>query len=462
MRGGCGTEIGLSPPHERYLSDSPWGCRIDMTETLLSLFFFARPIMFIETDLTLHELNLFELLTVAFTSVLAVVAGINAFRKGTVAFSALDGAILVFVFWCSSVAMIYPDSTDLKSYFKLVLPPLTFFVLKRAIASRQECISLLKWLILGFIVPVGVSALMIYEGKGVAQRIFWTGLERYSGVYNGIHTMGHNMGFLIILVYIYFVMRNRDTATRMGLLHKGSLLFLCSIALYCLVHGHVRTVYVGLLIFFGTVTYLYSKRLFFVAAVVGVVLAIAVAPFLSSLFFDVTEVFSGRRDVEEAGSGRPLIWNHNLAIFANLPFDRQIAGVGIGNFMADPFKDINASSKITMNHVWNSHNDFLEVLMEIGAIGLFLIIILYLAIGRAILRMRGRDRHTFFALFLAVVVMNALSNSYIARFGLGQMFFMLLVYVERPEFRTATAQQRHLLDAAAAHEAMAWGSVVRR
>lgn len=418
--------------------------------------------MFIETDLTLQGLNLFELLTICFTSLLAIVAGINALQRGTVAFSGLDGAILLFVFWCSSVAVIYPESTDLKSYFKFVLPPLTFFILKRAIASREQYISLLKWLILGFIIPVLASALMIFEGKGIAQKIFWTGLERYSGVYNGIHTMGHNMGFLIILVCMYFIITKTDiTRGGVGGLQKAFLVLLCAAALYCLGHGHVRTVYVGLVIFFSTVIYLYSKKVFFLTATVGLVLAIAIAPFLSSLFFDVTDVFSGRRDVEEAGSGRPLIWHHNLAIFVNLPFDRQIAGVGIGNFMADPFKDINASAKITMNHVWNSHNDFLEVLMETGAVGLLLTIVLYLSIGKAILRMEGRDRHAFLALYLAVLVMNALSNSYIARFGLGQMFFMLLVYVERPELR-AWVRDHDLVTTADAHDGMVWGGAGHR
>jgi O-antigen ligase len=132
-----------------------------------------------------------------------------------------------------------------------------------------------------------------------------------------------------------------------------------------------------------------------------------------------------------------MIWSHNLAIFAKLPIDRQLAGVGIGNFMGNSFAaDIQASSKLTMNHVWNSHNDFLEMLMEIGIIGLLLTLVLYVAIGRAILRLPGKGRHGFLALFLAVVVMNILSNSYIARFGLAQMFFMLLVYIEQPGSQT--------------------------
>ncbi|NOS79467.1 MAG: O-antigen ligase family protein [Nitrospira sp.] len=414
-----------------------------MTSALLYLFFFARPIMFIDSSFTLGELNMFELLTIAFTLLLAGVAAVNAFGSVTIPFSKLDGAILSFVLWCSSVAMVYPETFDLKSYIKLILPPLTFFILKRAVASRKQYVSLLKWMIVGFVIPVLGSALMIYEGKGIGQRIFWTGLERYSGVYKDLHTMGHNMGFLVMLVCIYFAIMKDDARHRIVGLSRLSLLLLCALAFYCLGHGHVRTVYVGLLLFFSTFVLLYSKKGFVICGTIGIAVAVAALPFLNSVFFDVTEVFSGHRGVEEAGSGRPMIWNHNLGIYSELPIDRQLAGVGIGNFMANPFSDIHASSKLTMNHVWNSHNDFLEMLIEIGAIGLLLTAILYVRIGSAIFRMRGIERSAFLAFFTAVVAMNFLSNSYIARFGLAQMFFMVLVYVERPGLHNEMAIHSH-------------------
>lgn len=397
--------------------------------------------MFIDSSFTLGELNMFELLTIVFTLLLAGVAAVNAFGGVGIPLSKLDGAILIFVLWCTSVGMVYPENFDLKSYIKLVIPPLTYFILKRAVASRKQYVSLLKWLIVGFVIPVLGSALMIYEGKGIGQRIFWTGLERYSGVYKDLHTMGHNMGFLLMLVCIYLAIRKDDSMYKIAGFRRLPLLLLCVLAFYCLGHGHVRTVYIGLLVFFSTLLFLYSKKAFVICGAIGIAVAIAALPFLSSVFFDVTEVFSGHRGVEEAGSGRPMIWNHNLGIYAELPIDRQLAGVGIGHYMADPFSDIRASSKLTMNHVWNSHNDFLEMLMEIGAIGLLLTSILYISIGSAILRMQGTERSAFFAFFLSVVVMNFLSNSYINRFGLAQMLFMVLVYVERPGFSTDSPRE---------------------
>lgn len=412
-----------------------------MTNPLLALFFFARPIMFIDSNFMLGGLNLFELLTISFTLVLAAVAANNAVGKVAIPFSKLDGAILLFILWCSSVAVIYPENSDFKSYVKLVLPPLTFCILKRAITSRRQYCTLLKWLIIGFAIPVALSAFEIYEGRSIGQRIFWTGLERYSGVYKDLHTMGHNMGFLVMLACIYHLLPKHDAANKIVTSRILPLLLLCAVAIYCLGHGHVRTVYAGLLVFFLTLLFLYSKKAFFVSAVIGIGFILAALPLLNSVFFDVTEAVSGKRGIEEAGSGRPMIWSHNLAIFTELPIDRQLAGVGIGNFMANPFTDIHASSKLTLNHVWNSHNDFLEMLMEIGAIGLLLTAILYAFIGSAILRMPGKERYGFFALFLAVVVMNVLSNSYINRFGLAQMFFMVLVYIEQPASSAERSKQ---------------------
>lgn len=397
--------------------------------------------MFVEVQYALGGLNLFEILTIALTFLLLILATINAFRGRGVHLSPIDIAIVMLVAWCSTVALIYPENTDFKAYVKLVLPPITFMVLKRAISTQQQYLSLLRLMICGFAIPIALSAYAIYEGKGLAARIFWTGLERYSGVYNGIHTMGHNMGFLIMCVCIYLMLRERrmkDLATRIPM--ASFLLILCGAALYCLFHGQVRTVYVGLFVFFAIVLIQYSKRWFMLFLGAVVVSLVMFASIYSTVFFDVVDVFSGHRDVKEAGSGRPLIWQHNLKVFVNLPVDQKIAGVGIGNYLTDPFRDINAADKITSEHVWNSHNDYLEMLMEIGVVGLLLTTWLYVVIAKRALQMERRGRIVFLGLLCAVAVMNVLSNSYIARFGLAQMFFMVLTYMEIPLQRPKPAK----------------------
>ncbi|MCG3203045.1 MAG: hypothetical protein NFCOHLIN_02962 [Gammaproteobacteria bacterium] len=404
-----------------------------MTGLVLGILFFARPIMFVDAQYAFGGLNLFEILTIALTFLLVILAAVNALRGNGIRLSPIDIAIIMLVAWCSTVALVYPENTDFKAYVKLVLPPITFMVLKRAIATQRQYVRLLRLMIIGFAIPVALSAYAIHEGTGLAARIFWTGLERYSGVYNGIHTMGHNMGFLIMSVCVYLMLCDENVKASITRLTMMCFLpVLCGAALYCLFHGQVRTVYVGLFVFLSIVLVQYSTRwfIFFAGAVI---LSVAMfASIYSTVFFDVVDVFSGHRDIKEAGSGRPLIWQHNLRIFANLPIDQKIAGVGIGNYLTDPFRDIDAADKITSEHVWNSHNDYLEMLMEIGVIGLLLTMWLYAVIAKRVLQIERRARIVFLGLLVAVGVMNVLSNSYIARFGLAQMFFMVLTYIDIP------------------------------
>jgi O-Antigen ligase len=406
-----------------------------MDTFLLTLFFFARPIMFVHTELNAAGLNFFELITMLFSGVLALLALGNVLFGKSVRVSATEWWIIIFIAWCTAIALIYPDSTDFKAYVKFVLPLATFIILKRAITAREQFLNLLWWCILGYAIPVFLSALLIYQGIGISQKIYWTGLERYQGAYFDIHTMGHNMGFLLMLIMIFLVIRRSQPKAPEAPSSWPRSMFLGALgvaALYCLYNAQVRTVYVGLLAFFLLAFLAYNRVLLLLFASVSIALGTVLAPLLSTIFFDVIEPLQGKQKIEMVGSGRPNIWHHNLAIYAELPLDRQLAGVGIGNWVTGRGEQF-SRDKITAENVWNSHNDFLEVLMETGAVGLVMILTINITMALAIARMPHQDKSVFGALFVAVAIMNFLSNSYINRFGLAQLYFMLMTYVELPE-----------------------------
>jgi O-antigen ligase len=64
------------------------------------------------------------------------------------------------------------------------------------------------------------------------------------------------------------------------------------------------------------------------------------------------------------------------------------------------------------------HNDWLFVLLSLGLIGLAIFVGLFGSILRAILSIPGKEKFALLGLFVAVVLMNVLSNSYITRFTL--------------------------------------------
>jgi O-antigen ligase len=404
-----------------------------MGSFLVMIFFFARPMMFMDSGLHFGGLNFFELLTIIFTGVLGLVAFTNVFIGRKIGVSATEWLIIAFLIWCSSIAIIYPEDSDLKSYAKLVLPPLSLIILRRAMWNREQYLRSLKWLILGFALPVFLSAILISQGKGLFDTIYWTGLERYSGAYANNHNMGHSMGFLLILitVYITLVIIHKDSITvKLTWAKYGFFLLLAGTASYCLYYSQVRTVFIGLLVFFLIALFSYSKKWFALFLLLVSISVITLAPLYSKIFFDVVEAYEGQREIEQAASGRPYIWDHNLSIYSELSIDRKLAGVGIGNTISN--RNRNFSGRKAIGNVWESHNDFLTLLMETGAVGLVLMSLMYSFILAAILKLRGRGKYVFLAFFGSVMIMNFVSNSYITRFGMAQMLFMIMTYVWLP------------------------------
>jgi O-antigen ligase len=403
-----------------------------MDSFLLNLFFLARPIMFVESNVSVAGLNLFETLTILFSVVLGAIAFGNSFGTRRQPLSLTEWAILMFVLWCTAIGLVYAQESSLKSYVKWVLPPLSYIVLKRAIRDEAQYVRCLLILIIGFIVPVAASAWLTLHGKGLGFEVYWTGLKRYEGVYNNVHTFGHNMGLVIMLLALFVTLmksRGAIVSRRFRTLTYLWFLPLGVVALYCLYASQVRTVYIGLLVFAVVLLYQLNKKALVAFIATLAVVVISSAAIVQTVFFDVVDATKGGRAVEQAGSGRPIIWKHNLAIYSELGLDRKMAGVGIGNTVIEGGNRI-GGDEISLNNVWNSHNDFLEVLMETGAVGFLLVVAIFALLLRSILRMPGQDKYGFLAFFLAVVVMNVLSNSYISRFGLAQIFFMVIVYVE--------------------------------
>ena len=400
-----------------------------MDQFLLTLFFFARPIMFIDTGIVAGGLNFFEMVTIIFSLVLALLALWHTITGRPKAISLTEWLIVAFTFWCTATLLIYPEHSNFKTYVKFVLPLVTFMILKRILTNRTQYLNLLKWMIIGFSIPIVLSSIWTLLGRGIGQEIYWTGLVRYQGVYADIHNMGHCMGFLIMLCAMYTTLHRTILNQGTSLRTYFFLFILGALALFCLYMSQTRTVYFGLLLFFFIALFLYNRAqliIFSGTILLGVILF---APLLSKIFYDIVDASKGKK-MEMAGSGRPHIWKHNLEIYASLPLDRQIAGVGIGNTLLGNGEQFTQRTKISIDNVWNSHNDILEVLMETGAIGLLLWLALMVTILVKILTWEGQERWIFFSFFVSVLLMNFLSNSYVSRFGLAQMYFMVLSYFE--------------------------------
>ena len=350
--------------------------------------------------------------------------------------SALDIVMQVFVVWAVAVYLIYFDKSQVRDLLKFVLPYFTYLLIRNSIRNREQFVRLLLWMLIGFSVPVVVTTVLVATNKGLEVENYWTGIMRFKGAYQNSHDMGHNMTFLIMTVVLFWVMRKEQASAiaddvklflrqrRWNVQINLFLTVLVVLALYCLYKSVVRTAYLGLALFGFWCLYFYNKKWLIISFATVTAAIVLMWSVWSLIFYDVLEVYQGKKSADHFGSGRPQIWDHNWKIFSGMTFDRQLAGVGIGNRVGMGEKHM------LKDNIWNSHNDILEVMIQTGYIGFLLYIIMQMLIFRAILKMQGREKYVFISLFFAVTFMNFSSNSYVSRFGLGQELYMILAYIQ--------------------------------
>lgn len=413
---------------------------------LLNIAALLRPIFFIELDAG----NLFDLAAVLIFALTTAAFLANSAVRKDVQISSIDIVIVLFSIWCLTAFVVYIDKANGREVAKLVIPLWTYVVAKNILRSHSDYTRMLRFMIWGFVLPVVLSVALIATGKGVELTDYWTSIERWKGAYAGSHSLGHNMVFSLIAVTAYFMMTREDVKEKIRPLSgRIGLVALVLGALYCLYHSQVRTAVLGLLVFFGIFLFAFNRKLLIVLTLVGTAAAMAALPILAPRFFhDIVMVQKGEWQAEELGSGRPRIWQNNLNLFAAMPLDRQLAGVGIGNKLGtggdEGFMD--------------SHSDMLDVLVQTGIVGLVLFLAIQLLLLTRILGLPPPVRYLFMAVFAAVTVMNIVSNSYVTRFGLAQMYYFLMAYVEIQWQRHAAVAiaDRPSTVRAASHASLKW------
>lgn len=403
---------------------------------LLELLALLRPLFFIEVKAKIFGFNLFEAAAIGFSGFLFVAIMIRAAVSKDVSFSALDLFVLAFVGWSVCIYAIYADKADIKEVAKLIIPLLTYTVGRNLIPDKVTYQRVLLLMIIGFLPPMLLSAALISLGQSVTMVSYWTGEPRYSGVYSGAHNMSHNAALLIMLTVIYVVLgRTNGVVQKLGAGKMVLFTILLSTALYSLYAGRVRTTILGLAVFFGVYLFFRNKKLLFISAggliVIGIILSDILMP---RFFYDVELVSEGRWEASKLGSNRPNIWQNKINDYLALPLDQKIAGIGIGNKLGINESPYHGDS----DNYKNSHNDFLEVFIQTGPIGFVLFLTIWVLLLQSIRRLPADERHVMLAFFIAVSVMNFVSNSYVSRFGLAQMFYLAMTYVGLTRLKAGT------------------------
>jgi O-antigen ligase len=399
-----------------------------MTLFLLNLFAFLRPILLLEFQRTIFGFGVFDLAAIAFIGALSFAILVSMVVHKRFAWSTIDLLMFLYVFWCVAVSFIYPDHTDFKDLIKWVTPFLTWYAAKNLLHNRHDYLKLILLLTSGIGISIIVSAIYIFfDLEGAVDTEIWaTKLKIYEGAFGDSAYLGQVSLWLLYLVVIYAFLGKThptDSFCHLGVV-KLSLFFAGTLAsFYCLYYSVVRTAYVGFIIFFGVFLYYKNKKLLVFGGFSFLSIVFITMTYLGSfdkIFQDFVEYIKGERSIETVGSGRPLIWIHNLTEFSTISFDRQIAGAGIGNIALH-----HTITNSERDDFWRSHNDFLDVLIETGIVGLSIFLLIQVAFLRKVLFLQGQDRYIFLALLLSAWAMTFATTSYVTYFGLAQIYYLV-------------------------------------
>src|SRR5581483_1471532 len=122
---------------------------------------------------------IFEIAGIGFFALLVGALLISSAVRKSLSFSAIDAAIITFSIWCAATYLIYFDLALIKEVAKLLIPLLGFVVVKNVIRERSEYAGLLRWALVGFAVPILLSAALIANGQGVDYVSYWTDVARW-------------------------------------------------------------------------------------------------------------------------------------------------------------------------------------------------------------------------------------------------------------------------------------------
>jgi O-antigen ligase len=177
----------------------------------------------------------------------------------------------------------------------------------------------------------------------------------------------------------------------------------------------------GFIVFLSIYLWGTNKKRFFLVIIACGLVTIMASQKVENIFWQTGQhMQTGQHDLDAASSGRLTIWHHNIQIFLDSSIPQQIIGRGLG---IEARKDIDSETD-----VWSSHNNFLNLLMSLGVIGLFI----YLTLLAALLwdiytcKLDKSAKYLFVGIVVSNIVMSFLSNAFILRLELSQYFWLFM------------------------------------
>lgn len=383
------------------------GIEFDISFYLLTFFLFFRPLTLVFAQYQLFGLNILEYFSVIFSYFL-IIPVLFKIRK-----IPLDKINYFVILFCGYVLLSILWGSSHREIARMILPFVLFFCTRIVVTTQKHINVLVGAAIIGFIYPILGSFYSILVGTAAEKLVWSSGIAKQGGLFTRIHPFAHA---IFIFSFFYSLLLRQIKINKMLIKYGLAVLFLISV--FCIFKSHVRTVYLGFLIFF-TLFLLNTNKKYFLLFAFGILCFATINLTQIQNIFWQTPQKQGR-SFDIASSGRLTTWEHNISAFSKFSVVQKVGGIGLGG---EGETVINGKIRVEP-----SHNDYLTLLMTLGPIGLLLYLAIYIVLLTDIYfsKLSKDKKFLFLAIVISVLVMNFVSNGYIFRVELSQFFWLLM------------------------------------
>ena len=377
---------------------------------LIVIFVLLRPLTLAVPSVFLETYKILDFFSIVFSYLFLILI---LFNLKTIK---LDKVTFFILLYCTYVAFSFLWGSSAREIGRMILPLVVFFYVRTNLIDEQRLKIMIAALVIGYIYPIAGSFLSILTGTAPYELVWHAGVTKTQGILSDVHPYAHAM---LVFSFLYAIFTCVIGKNRIKL--RIALFIMLILSLFCLYKSGVRTVYLGLLIFWGFYL-LITNRKYFIIFISAVLCFIAINTLHLEKVFWQTEN-PKERSIDSASSGRITIWKNNLSIYdKGYSIGQKIFGIGLGK------EGRQARYNFKEPHVRSSHNDYLSVFLLLGPFGLILYLIIYVVLICDIFysSIEWKLRSVFIGVLFSVIAMNFVSNSYIVRVELAQYFWLFI------------------------------------
>lgn len=339
-----------------------------------------------------------------------VIIGINVLSillKGSIYYKKGMPIVILFCLY-ALISIIWANNDFNSSYFIIILNMLLFtFTFTNTTYDKKFFDNIFKVLVISGLI---VSIMVVFGiGMSSTTKTYYGETRRTLSV-DGANVDNNNLATMLCLQFVagfFLFLKTRK------LRNKMIYLSICILMLVAIFYTGSRGSLLGLAASF-VVYFFVSKTRHKILKLfcAGLLLIFAFYMMVLILPPSVTQRFSIESVLQTGGSGRFDIWKNAMTIFQEASFKDKLLGYGWSSF---PF--IMESS---YNWFVAAHNDFVEVLIELGVLGILLYIILL-----ASFFFLAKKKDICLVPFFIIVLCSSVSMEMLVK----KMFWMVILFI---------------------------------